>query len=109
MALKFAGSIFATNLVIGLFSCPAMAGCGDRPGTPTNVTANPVFGVFGMVRVEWTNTASEEVWWDYDVTHNGARVQSVRYLDVSECALPQETAVEGVTNARNDCGDPNQK
>jgi hypothetical protein len=78
MALKFAGSIFATSLVIGLFSCPAMAGCGDRPGTPTNVTANPVFGVFGMVRVEWTNTASEEVWWDYDVTHNGARVPNVR-------------------------------
>ena len=74
MTLKFAVSIFATNLAIALCSSSAIAGCGDRPGTPTNVTANPVFGVFGMVRVEWTNTASEEVWWDYDVTHNGVRV-----------------------------------
>ena len=74
MTLKFAGWLFATSLVIALFSCAATAGCGDRPGTPTNVTANRVFGVFGVVHVEWTNTASEEVWWDYDVTHNGVRV-----------------------------------
>ena len=74
MTLKFAVSIFATNLAIAICSCSAIAGCGDRPGTPIKVTANPVFGVFGVVHVEWTNTASEEVWWDYDVTHNGVRV-----------------------------------
>ena len=70
--MKFAFGLAA--IVLGaLASLPARAGC-DRPGTPTNVTANPVFGVIGMVHVEWTNTASEEVWWDYDVTHNGVRV-----------------------------------
>ena len=74
MTLKFAVSIFATNLAIAVCSSSAIAGCGVRPGTPIKVTANPVFGVFGVVHVEWTNTASEEVWWDYDVTHNGVRV-----------------------------------
>ena len=51
-------------------SSPARA-C-DRPGTPTNVTAFSRFP--GSITIEWTNTASEEVWWDYDVRHNGVSV-----------------------------------
>jgi len=72
MTLKLVSLLFVTGVASTLFVSPAAASCGDRPGTPTNVTATPVFP--GMIRVEWTNTASETVWWDYDVRHDGVLI-----------------------------------
>src|SRR5262245_48081576 len=62
-----------SGVALTLFVSPAAASCGDRPGTPTNVTATSFFR--GMIQVEWTNTASESpLWWDYEVFENGQRV-----------------------------------
>lgn len=47
-------------------STAAIAGCGDRPGTPTNVKA--VMSGRDNVSVSWTNTATEKVWWDVQIT-----------------------------------------
>jgi hypothetical protein len=66
MALRLASLLFACGVALTLFLSPASAGCSSRPGTPTNVTARATWP--GAILVEWTDTADETVWWDYDVT-----------------------------------------
>src|SRR5262245_29404680 len=73
MSRKLAPILLASGTVLAAFIGYAAVSC-DRPGTPTNVTATAVPDVFGMIKVEWINTADEFVCWDYDVTHNGKQV-----------------------------------
>ena len=70
MPLKVSSVLLLFGLALGLFSGPAAA-C-SRPGTPNNVIAIPIAS--RTVKVEWTNTASETVWWDYDVRDNGVPI-----------------------------------
>ena len=57
---------------------PANAQCSDRPGTPTNVEAAPLN--LGQdpspddIQVKWTNTATERVWWDVEITDEAGKV-----------------------------------
>lgn len=44
----------------------ADAACSDRPGTPNNVKAHVVGP--NQITFTWTNTATERVWWDINVT-----------------------------------------
>jgi hypothetical protein len=53
---------------------PTMAACGDRPGTPTNVTARMTSESPPTVHVSWTNTATETVWWDLEMTDASGKV-----------------------------------
>ena len=56
------------------FGTAANAACSDRPGTPTNVTARITQVVPAIIQVTWTNTASEQVWWDVEMTDGTGRV-----------------------------------
>jgi hypothetical protein len=74
MIRKLTTILLASGTVLAASIGYAEGSCDDRPGTPTNVTATAVPDVFGMIKVEWSNTADEFVCWDYDVTHNGMQV-----------------------------------
>ena len=67
-------SIAAAVIVLAaLAASPAESACGSRPGTPNNVKVEPTPGRPATLRVTWTNTASERVWWDIDVTDQTGR------------------------------------
>jgi hypothetical protein len=51
---------------------PANAQCSDRPGTPTNVAATAISAT--QIQVTWTNTASEQVWWDVEITDGAGTI-----------------------------------
>jgi hypothetical protein len=53
---------------------PAKAQCSDRPGTPTHVAATAVNS--RQISVGWTNTATEQVWWDVEITDGSGTVLS---------------------------------
>jgi hypothetical protein len=72
MPLKVPNLLLLFGMVLGSFSSPAAAGCGSRPGTPSDVIAIAIAPQ--TIKVEWTNTASETVWWDYVLTDNGAPI-----------------------------------
>ena len=64
--------------VSALAASPAAAACGDRPGTPNNVKVELVAGRESDVLLfRWNNTASERVWWDFEITDNAGRVVGV--------------------------------
>jgi hypothetical protein len=61
-------------LWLALASAPALAGCGDRPGTPVNMTATLSNN---QIQLNFTNTASEApIYWDIEVTDGAGH-----YLD----------------------------
>jgi hypothetical protein len=64
--LFFAALLWSTALTVS----PANARCTDRPGTPTNVVAIAVDSKH--IEVSWTNTATEQVWWDVEMNDGGA-------------------------------------
>lgn len=51
-----------------LAAAAADAACTDRPGTPTGVTARVTSQFPPMIQVRWTNTATETVFWDVEMT-----------------------------------------
>jgi len=55
-------------------AAPTWAACGDRPGTPTNVTARTTSENPPTIQVSWTNTATETVFWDVEMTDAAGRV-----------------------------------
>ena len=60
--------LVAMTLSIALATTAAHAGCGDRPGTPTGVTARVTSQIPPRIQVRWTNTATETVFWDVEMT-----------------------------------------
>ncbi len=69
----------AVIALAALAASPAESACGDRPGTPNNVKVEPAPGKAATVlRVSWTNTASERVWWDVEITDAAGRVTASR-------------------------------
>jgi len=64
----------AAALATAFGAMPAMAACGDRPGTPTNVTARMTSEAPPTVHVSWTNTATETVFWDVEMTAPSGKV-----------------------------------
>jgi hypothetical protein len=58
----FVAAVLSACFVAG----SAHAACGDRPGTPDNVSALALSDT--MLQFRWRNTATETVWWDIEVT-----------------------------------------
>jgi hypothetical protein len=67
----------AAALTAAFGAMPAMAACGDRPGTPTNVTARMTSESPPTVQVSWTNTASETVFWDVEMSTTARNLRQV--------------------------------
>jgi hypothetical protein len=66
----------AVSLPAVLGATSANASCNDRPGTPTNVTADPSPpSTAPTIGVSWSNTANndETVFWDVEVTDGHGR------------------------------------
>jgi Bacterial SH3 domain len=79
MIVNFTPVFVATLLwSTALAVAPAHAQCSDRPGTPTNVEAAPLnLGQSpspDQIQVKWTNTATERVWWDVEITDEAGNV-----------------------------------
>ena len=56
-------------------SATANASCGDRPGTPTKLSALPQNGT--IIKLQWTNTANESgIYWDVEMMRNGTVFRS---------------------------------
>src|SRR5437870_1115497 len=53
------------------FTSDARASCSDRPGTPDNVSARGTSE--RSIQFSWRNTATENVWWDIEVTDETGR------------------------------------
>ncbi|MBF6650725.1 hypothetical protein [Methylobacter sp. BlB1] len=69
MAMKSSTvSLVAMTLLTSLTAATANASCDDRPGTPTGVTARVTSHSPPMIQVRWTNTATETVFWDVEMT-----------------------------------------
>jgi hypothetical protein len=62
--------LIAMTLFTAGATATADASCGDRPGTPTNVTAGVTSQFPPIIGVSWTNTASEgdPLFWDVEMT-----------------------------------------
>jgi Domain of unknown function (DUF4189) len=77
MHCKTARSLLIRAMLIGCVSSAgfaatsANAGCGDRPGTPTDVKA---VGGFEQITVTWRSAASETVFWDVEMTDYTGKV-----------------------------------
>ena len=69
------GSVAAVLATLtALAASPAESACGDRPGTPNNIRVDPAPGKPATaLRVTWTNTASQRVWWDFEVTDSAGQ------------------------------------
>ena len=83
MDRKFA-SVFVAIVLPAVLAAASAYAC-DEPGTPTNVTARPVWNFNSNnpdIVVNWTNTADETVWWDNQVTDGEGRI------------IPQRAGVE---------------
>jgi hypothetical protein len=73
---RIRSTALAAVIIFGLLS-PGIAPvhAADRPGTPTNVTAtaqDPTSSRLPSVRVSWTNTATEDVCFEFYSTQNGS-------------------------------------
>lgn len=61
---RFLATVSALCLI--MTAAPAFAGCGDRPGTPVNMTATQSDN---QILLDFTNTATEApIYWDIEVT-----------------------------------------
>jgi hypothetical protein len=78
MAMKSSTvSLVAMILLTPLSAATAKASCDDRPGTPTGVTARVTSQSPPMIQVRWTNTATETVFWDVEMTDEKGNMAEV--------------------------------
>jgi hypothetical protein len=83
--MKARGTFRRRSLATGLAALAALAAagaahaCSDRPGTPNNIKVEPALGREATaLRVSWTNTASQRVWWDFEVTDQAGRAVKMK-------------------------------
>lgn len=62
------------TLITSAFATTHARACSDRPGTPTGVTAHVTSQIPPMIQVRWTNTASETVFWDVEMTDGAGAI-----------------------------------
>ena len=68
MKAKLARTLVGAGFASLLMPQAAALACSDRPGTPTNVSARVTSQNPPIIQVSWTNTATERVWWDVEMT-----------------------------------------
>lgn len=69
MAMRSSIVFLVTMTLLTTLATPtADAACTDRPGTPTGVTTRVTSEFPPMIQVRWTNTATETVFWDVEMT-----------------------------------------
>jgi hypothetical protein len=75
MRTQSMATLAGTAMLAAAFLAPAaMAACSDRPGTPTNLSARMTSESPPTVQVSWTNTATETVFWDVEMTDSRGKV-----------------------------------